>query len=82
MFGEGGESCTHRLIQKRAKGRLGKGSPQSQSSLHTHDIAQNLEFGQAPSALDLQIFCLARRFSLNASVAEAFAVLVYGGLHK
>jgi hypothetical protein len=41
-----------------------------------------LRVQQYPSALDLQIFCLARRFSLNASVAEAFAVLVYGGLHK
>jgi hypothetical protein len=33
---------------------------------------------QAPSPLQLQVFCLARRFALNASLAEAFAVLVWG----
>jgi hypothetical protein len=44
------------------------------------DIAETAPDRQAPSALDLQIFCLARRFALNASLAEAVAVLVYGGL--
>jgi hypothetical protein len=64
------------------RGAAGHDTPKFKTSLHADDIAQNSESGQAPSALDLQIFCLARRFSLNASVAEAFAVLVYGGLHK
>jgi len=72
---------THPPDPEMRKGRLGKGSPQSQGrSIEPHDIAETAADRQAPSALDLQIFCLARRFALNASLAEAFAVLVFGGL--
>jgi len=62
----------------------GQGTPTfhsiSQANSNSGDIAENLDSRQAPSALDLRIFYLARRFALNASLAEAFAVLVYGGL--
>jgi hypothetical protein len=34
----------------------------------------------SPQKLRLQIFCLARRLSINAPLAEALAPLVYGGL--
>jgi hypothetical protein len=61
-------------------GGAGQGTPKSQGSNQQNDIAETAPDRQAPSALDLQIFCLARRFALNASLAEAVAVLVYGGL--
>ncbi len=54
--------------------------PDRKGNIEPHDNAETAEDRHAPSALDLQIFCLARRFALNASLAEAFAVLVYGGL--
>ena len=61
----------------------GQGTPNCRAELKKSDqtIETALDF-QAPSALDLQIFCLARRFSLHASVAEAVAILVYGGPHR
>ena len=56
------------------------GRASRKGSIKPDDIAETAAGRQAPSALDLQIFCLARRFALNASLAEAFAVLVFGGL--
>jgi len=42
------------------------------------DIAGNLEFRQAPSLLEVQIFALARRCAISAPMAEALAPLIYG----
>jgi len=34
----------------------------------------------SPQKLQLQIFCLARRFALSAPLAEALAPIIYGSL--
>jgi hypothetical protein len=44
------------------------------------EISDTLSEVQARSPLKLQAFCLARRLSISAPLAEALAPLVYGGL--